>query len=258
MRTSTIARAGLLLGLGASLAANVAHAVDVTGMNAAPLVGAAFWPLALLVTSELLFRLRFDRRADVLTAFAVACVAAGAGWISFGHTRSLLLSWDESDTGAVLGALAVDGVLVACGCVLYREAHGRASAPATSAVECATSAPAPRVRRTRALVAAESTSAPRALVRASAPAPECAPSAPESSALRVQVHSGAGESTSAASALVSDADALERLRVHLLAHPEQSSARAVSRALGVGQARAARLLRYASAGESTSAPGVHS
>lgn len=253
VKTSTVARAGLLLGLGASLAANVAHAVSVTGLHVAPLIGAAFWPLALLVTSELLFRARFDRHADVLTALAVACVAAGAGWISFGHTRSLLLSWGESDMGAVLGALAVEGVLVACGCALYREAHGRASAPATSAVERATSAPVPRVRRTRALVAAESTSAPRALVRASAPAPESTPSA-----LRVQVHSGAGESTSAASALASDADALERLRVHLLAHPEQSSARAVSRALGVGQARAARLLRYASAGESTSASGVHS
>ena len=255
MKTSTIARIGLLLGLGASLAANVAHAVDVTGTDVAPLVGAAFWPLALLVTSELLFRVRFDRRADVLTALAVACVAAGAGWISFGHTRSLLRSWGESNAGAVLGALAVDGVLVASGAALYRAALARA---ATSAVECTPSAPAPRVRRTRALVAAESTSAPRALVRASAPAPECTPSAPESSALRVQAHSGAGESASAASALASDADALERLRVHLLAHPEQSSARAVSRALGVGQARAARLLRYASAGESTSAPGVHS
>lgn len=231
MRTSTIARAGLLLGLGASLAANVAHAVAVTPDRVAPLVGAAFWPLALLVTSELLFRVRFDRRADVLTALAVACVAAGAGWISFGHTRALLLSWGESDAGAVLGALAVDGVLVASGAALYRAALARA---ATSAVE-RTSAPAPRVRRTRALVAAESTSAPRALVRASAP-----------------------ESASAASALGSDADALVRLRVHLLAHPEQSSARAVSRALGVGQARAARLLRYASAGESTSAPEVHS
>ena len=251
MKTSTIARVGLLLGLGASLAANVAHAVDVTGTDIAPLVGAAFWPLALLVTSELLFRVRFDRRADVLTALAVACVAAGAGWISFGHTRSLLRSWGESNAGAVLGALAVDGVLVASGAALYRAALARA---ATSAVE-RTSAPAPRVRRARALVAAESTSAPRALVRASAP--ESA-SVLASSALRVQVHSGAGESTSAASALASDADALERLRVHLLAHPEQSSARAVSRALGVGQARAARLLRYASAGESTGAPGVHS
>lgn len=249
MKTSTIARAGLLLGLGASLAANVAHAVTVTGRDVAPLAGATFWPLALLVTSELLFRLRFDARADVLAAGAVACVAAGAGWISLGHTRALLLSWGESGAGAVLGALAVDGVLVACGCALYRDAHRRASAPATSApatsaVGRTLSAPAPRVRRTRALVTAESTSAPRALVRASAPAPECASSAPES--------------TSAARALVSDADALERLRVHLLAHPEQSSARAVSRALGVGQARAARLLRHASAGESMSAPGVHS
>ena len=270
MKTSTIARAGLLLGLGASLAANVAHAVTVTGQDVAPLAGATFWPLALLVTSELLFRLRFDARADVLAAGAVACVAAGAGWISLGHTRALLLSWGESDAGAVLGALAVDGVLVACGCALYRDAHRRASAPATSApatsaVGRTLSAPAPQVRRTRALVTAESTSAPRALVRASAPVPECAPSAPRvhsgapaPSALGAQVHPSAPESTSAARALVSDADALERLRVHLLAHPEQSSARAVSRALGVGQARAARLLRHASAGESMSAPGVHS
>lgn len=237
MRTSTIARAGLLLGLGASLAANVAHAVATTPDRIAPLVGAAFWPLALLVTSELLFRLRFDGRADVLAALAVACVAAGSGWISYGHTRALLLSWGESKAGATLGALAVDGVLVACGCALYRSALARTSASAS-----ATSAP--RVRRARALVAAESTGARVRRVHASAPA-LAAVSAPES--MSAPESTSAPKGASAASALAADADALERLRVHLLAHPEQSSARAVARALGVGQARAARLLRYASA-----------
>ena len=231
MKTTTIARAGLLLGLGASLAANVAHAVAHSPDRVAPLVGAAFWPLALLITSELLFRLRFDRRGDMLTALAVGCVAAGAGWISFGHTRTLLLSWGESATGAVLGALAVDGVLVASGAALYRA--GGASAPVRSGAlddECTPSAlasvgaldddctpSAPRVHLVSAL--AENASAPR--VHASAP-DECTAGAPR--------------------AHPRDDDLRERLRAHLREHPERASARAVASALGVGQARAARLL----------------
>jgi hypothetical protein len=264
VKTTTIARAGLSLGLGASLAANVAHAVahsSAHGQDGTPVVAIAaamFWPVALLATSELLFRLRFDRFADVLAGAAVAAVALGAGWISFGHTRSLLLTLGESKRGAMLGALAVDGVLVASGLVLYREASAPectlsasahsgalddertpsalASAPErtlsasahsdalddertpsalASAPECTPSAP--RVRLVSAL--AESASAPR--VHASAP-DECTPSAP-------RVHSR-------------DADLHERLRVHLREHPGRASARAVASALGVGQARAARLL----------------
>lgn len=252
MRTTTIARAGLLLGLGASLAANVAHALEHAssdGQAGAPVVAiaaAAFWPVALLATSELLFRLRLDRLGDVLAAGAVAAVALGAGWISFGHTRALLLTLGESSRGAVLGALAVDGVLVASGLVLFREASALAlaSAPECTPVaqvhsgalvdERTPSAPAsapalipsaPRVRSVAAL--AESTSAARVHSTALVSAPdECTRSAP-ASALRV--HS-------------SDADLLERLRVHLREHPDRASGRAVASALGVGQTKARTLL----------------
>lgn len=122
MTATHVGYAGLTLGLVASLAANVAHAIEYSGTDAVPLAGAAFWPLALFLMSELLFRTRMSNVGDYIVALAVAAVAAGAGWISFGHTRSLLTSWGETSTGATLGALAVDGVLIASGLVLYREA----------------------------------------------------------------------------------------------------------------------------------------
>jgi len=248
VKTTTIARAGLLLGLGASLAANIAHAVahaskeGQDGSAVVAIAAATFWPVALLATSELLFRLRFDRLGDVLAGSAVAAVALGAGWISYGHTRALLLTLGESKQGAVLGALAVDGVLVASGLVLYREASAPASAPQVHAgaldSERTPSAPA---------------SAPQ--VHAGALDSERTPSAPASAP---RVHSGALDSERTPSAPVSapdertpsaprvhssDADLQERLRVHLREHPDRASARAVASALGVGQARAARLLR---------------
>jgi len=173
-------------------------------------------------------------------------VALGAGWISFGHTRALLLTLGESDRGAVLGALAVDGVLVASGLVLFREASALALA---SAPECT---PVAQVH-SGALGDERAPSAP-----GSAPAP--APGAPRAhlvaalaeSASAARVHSTAlvsapGERTpsapaSAARVHLQDADLLERLRVHLREHPDRASGRAVASALGVGQTKARALL----------------
>lgn len=132
MTTTHVGYAGLTLGLSASLAANVAHAIEHSGTSPVPLAGAAFWPLALFLMSELLFRTRMNRASDYAVALAVAAVAAGAGWISFGHTRSLLTSWGETSASATLGALAVDGVLIASGLVLYREALAAQAARETA------------------------------------------------------------------------------------------------------------------------------
>jgi len=99
VRTTTIARAGLLLGLGASLAANVAHAVThagASGQDGAPVVAIAaamFWPVALLATSELLFRLRFDRFAALASRFTLH---PRAGW---------RLNWKVYAVGIPLGML---------------------------------------------------------------------------------------------------------------------------------------------------------
>ncbi len=126
MNTKTWAYLTLGWGLAASLAANVAHAVQeggTAGAGAVPLAAAVFWPVALLLCSEVLFRVPFRCFADFVAGLAVGTVGLGAGYISFGHTRALLRDLGEAPAAAVLGALAVDGVLVAAGLTLYREAQ---------------------------------------------------------------------------------------------------------------------------------------
>lgn len=130
MSTRGWAYAALIVGLCATLAANVAHAVRRDGgeWHAVPVAAAAFWPVALFLMFELLCRLRFDSSADYVSATMVALVGLGAGYISYGHTRALLRDLGESETGARLGALAVDGVLVAASLAAYRAAQ-RAAVP---------------------------------------------------------------------------------------------------------------------------------
>lgn len=134
MSTRGWAYAALIVGLCATLAANVAHAVqrDDGNWHAVPVAAAGFWPVALFLMFELLCRLRFDSMADYVSAAMVATVGLGAGYISYGHTRALLRGLGESETGARLGALAVDGVLVAASLAAYREAQ-RAAVPAVPA-----------------------------------------------------------------------------------------------------------------------------
>lgn len=136
---------GLGWGLAATLAANVAHAVGRDGVSLVPILAATFWPVALFLATELLYRLTFDTIGDCVSGAMVALVGLGSGYISFGHTSALLRSLGESHTGAALGALAVDGLLVVASLALYREARRPvpASQPARPAVPRDSAPPVP-------------------------------------------------------------------------------------------------------------------
>jgi len=83
-------------------------------------VGAAVWPLALLISVEVLSRVQWRRGA--LWGFAryggAGTVALGSAVISYGHIRDVLGSWGYSPLGAGVGPLVVDGLMVVSGFAL--------------------------------------------------------------------------------------------------------------------------------------------
>lgn len=136
------ATAGFILGVAVSVAGNVAHtwhpdpavlaAAGATASNYQPPAGsmafAAFFPIALLVTVEILARVRWPRglgwqAAKFLGASIVAAVAAVVSYI---HLHGLLLAYGEDGITALIGPLAVDGLMVVAGFAVL--AVGRAVA----------------------------------------------------------------------------------------------------------------------------------
>ena len=101
------------LGIVASVAANCLHAVSGDA-GAAELIGAGFWPIALLAAIELLTRVSWPRGfwwgcGRFLGVGLVAIVAAA---LSYRHMAGLLASWGEDPWNAHLGPLAVDGLML--------------------------------------------------------------------------------------------------------------------------------------------------
>lgn len=83
-------------------------------------VGAAVWPVALLVSVEVLSRTAWRTgRAWLIVRFAgVAVVALGSGVISYGHIHDVLSSWGYGPLGAGVGPLVIDGLMVVSGFAL--------------------------------------------------------------------------------------------------------------------------------------------
>jgi hypothetical protein len=113
---------GTVLGAVTSVAANIAHTYvpPTTGPVPAPwtpeagaVIGAVFWPLALLVASETLARKRWATTATrVMGIAAVLLVGAVAAVISYQHLHALLLHYGETHLAAAIGPLAVDGLMI--------------------------------------------------------------------------------------------------------------------------------------------------
>lgn len=114
---------GLVLGAAVSVAANVAHSyvppADLApGQTWAPepgaVLGATFWPLALLASSEILIRTNWPTgwRWIALRAAGLLPVAAVAAVVSYLHLHGLLLHYRESPVTAAIGPLSVDGLMV--------------------------------------------------------------------------------------------------------------------------------------------------
>lgn len=139
------------LGITVSVAANVAHIWFVTrpaeqAALYAAMILAAFWPLALAVSVEVISRVGYPR--GTAWAFArfggIGAVGTVAAVVSYLHMHSLLTHFGESKLSAVVGPLGVDGLLIVGGFALFaigetrkaakdeaiRNPHGAPAAPA--------------------------------------------------------------------------------------------------------------------------------
>ncbi|MFJ8685501.1 DUF2637 domain-containing protein [Micromonospora wenchangensis] len=102
-------RATLALGVAASVTANILHA------QANPIAQAiAAWPpLALLITVELVTRIPVHQRAlGAIRVIAASTIAAIAAWISYHHMVGVVARYGETGTVPYLLPLSVDGLII--------------------------------------------------------------------------------------------------------------------------------------------------
>lgn len=118
---------GALVGAGVSVAANVLHSYvppDDMPLPWTPatgaVVGAVFWPVALLIAVEIFARWHpTARRFKVLRWLGLVPVAVVAAVVSYRHMSGLLDFWHEDPVTVMIGPLAVDGIMVmAAGCLI--------------------------------------------------------------------------------------------------------------------------------------------
>ncbi|MCT2280477.1 DUF2637 domain-containing protein [Micromonospora chalcea] len=133
-------RAVLALGVAASIAANVLHARP----NLISQVIAAWPPLALLLTVELISRVPADRRSLAAARLIAAAVIAGiAAWVSYWHMAGVAARYGETGAAAsYLLPISVDGLVVVASISLV-EIAGRIRTPSLSPAEGPPSATTP-------------------------------------------------------------------------------------------------------------------
>ncbi|RNH99658.1 DUF2637 domain-containing protein [Micromonospora aurantiaca] len=103
-------RATLTLGVAASVAANVLHARP----NPISQIIAAWPPLALLLTVELISRVPHHRwQLGAIRVTAATCIAAIAAWVSYWHLAGVAARYGENSYGAAyLLPISVDGLVI--------------------------------------------------------------------------------------------------------------------------------------------------
>ena len=113
---AAVAWLALVLGIGASVGANILHTLTVIGSGGGSVpqvIGAAFWPVALVVAIEVMARVRWPQSVGyALVRFAgVGAVAIVAAVVSYRNMSGLLAHWGEDALSAHLGPIAVDGLV---------------------------------------------------------------------------------------------------------------------------------------------------
>jgi hypothetical protein len=102
-------RATLLLGVAASVLANILHALD----NPISQAIAAWPPIALLLTVELISRVPVHRRLLAAARLAATAIIAGiAAWVSYWHMAGVAARYGETGASPYLLPLSVDGLIV--------------------------------------------------------------------------------------------------------------------------------------------------
>jgi len=122
-----VAWTGFVFGSNMSIAANVLHTwLPATHQppgwtpDIPPQIGAAVWPIGLMLAVEALSRIRWPTGlAWGLARFGGAgTVALGSAVISYGHLRDVLLAWQYGPLADAVGPLVLDGLKVVCGFAL--------------------------------------------------------------------------------------------------------------------------------------------
>jgi hypothetical protein len=122
-------RGVLMLGVVASTIANILHAEP----NGISRTIAAWPPLALLLTIELISRIPVHQVWLALTRLcATAAVAGIAAWVSYWHMTGVALRYGESPDAAHLMPLSVDGLIVVASiCLVELGGRDRAAEEST-------------------------------------------------------------------------------------------------------------------------------
>lgn len=115
-----------VIGILVSVAGNIGHAAS-DGMKPGEWAGAAFWPTALLLSVEILVRVRWqpEKRWTVARFTGLIVVSVVAAILSYLHLRSLLLFWQYGEFQATIGPLAVDGLMLIAASALLSISHER-------------------------------------------------------------------------------------------------------------------------------------
>jgi hypothetical protein len=127
-----VAWTGFVFGSVMSIAANVLHAwlpaahqPPGWSPGIAPQIGAAVWPIGLMLAVEALSRIHWPKGfAWGLARYGGAgTVALGSAVISYGHLRDLLLAWQYAAPAAAVGPLVLDGLMIVCGFALLAQSR---------------------------------------------------------------------------------------------------------------------------------------
>lgn len=147
-RVRTATRSTLMLGIGASLAANMLAAHhSIPGR-----IIAAWSPVALLLTVELLSRVPVGASwQSALRVAAAGCIAGIAAWVSYWHMVEVALAYGEKTVAAHLLPISVDGLVVVAA-VSLSEINGRLTQkPVRKPAPAKAAAPAPTLEPVKRL-----------------------------------------------------------------------------------------------------------
>ncbi|GAB3973353.1 DUF2637 domain-containing protein [Plantactinospora veratri] len=177
-------RATLLLGVAASVAANILHAQPHLISQAI----AAWPPIALLLTVELISRVPVHRQLLAAVRLTATTTIAGiAAWVSYWHMVGVAAHYGETGVSAYLLPLSVDGLVVVASISLVELSGRLHAAQSLSRPTQPASAPAPASQPAAGHQAAAPPADPPAAPAITAP-PDERPAVPAKATDRAQTN----------------------------------------------------------------------